>query len=109
MKRGEIYLVRHPRRRDPKRRRAFVVVSRPVAIASRFATVICAPIFTTRGGLATQVAVGVNEGLKHDSAIHCDELVSLTKHALTDYVGSLSSTKITELNDGLRVALALDG
>ena len=104
-----LYLARHPRRRDPKRRRAFVVVSRPVAITSRFATVICAPLFTTRYGLATQVAVGVDEGLKHDSAIHGDELVSLPKGALTNYVGSLSPTKITELNDGLRVALALDG
>ena len=108
MKRGEIYLVRHPRRRDPKRGRAFVVVSRQVAITSRFATVICAPIFSTRSGLATQVAVGVDEGLKHESTIHCDELVSLPKSALTDYVGALSSMKLGELNDSLRVALALD-
>lgn len=64
MNRGDVYLVRHPNRRDPKRRRPFVVVSRQVAIQSRFATVICAPIFTTRAGIATQVSVGVNEGLK---------------------------------------------
>jgi mRNA interferase MazF len=106
--RGDIYLVRHPNRRDPKRRRPFVVVSRHVAIRSRFATVICAPIFTTRAGIATQIPVGINEGLKHESSVHCDELVSLPKTTLTDYVGSLSGMKIEELNEGLRVALELE-
>ena len=71
MKRGEIYLVKHATRRDPGRRRAFVVVSRQILIeSSGFATVVCAPVFTTRAGIETQVPVGVNEGLKHDSAVH---------------------------------------
>ena len=70
---------------------------------------ICAPIFTTRAGIASQVSVGVSEGLKHESSIHCDELVSLPKTMLTDYVGSLSTVKIHDLNEGLRVALALEG
>ena len=108
MNRGGIYLVRHPTRRDPRRQRPFVVISRQVAIDSRFETVICAPIFTTRAGLATQVPVGIEEGLKHDSAVHCDELVSLPKSALTDYVGSLRSAKVVQLDAALRTALALD-
>lgn len=66
------------------------------------------PIFTTRAGLATQVPVGIEEGLKHDSAVHCDELVSLPKSALTDYVGSLRSAKVVQLDAALRTALALD-
>ncbi len=111
MKRGEIYLVKHATRRarrDPRRRRAFVVVSRQILIESRFATVVCAPIFTTRAGIETQVPVGVHEGLKHDSAVHCDELVSLPKAALTDYLGTLSSVKMEDLNRSLRVALAIE-
>ena len=55
-----------------------------------------------------QVAVGVNEGLKHDSAIHCDELVSIAKTALTDYVGSLSDEKIADLDRALAIALGLN-
>ncbi|HEX8151992.1 MAG TPA: type II toxin-antitoxin system PemK/MazF family toxin [Thermoanaerobaculia bacterium] len=51
--------------------------------------------------------MGISEGLKHDSAIHCDELVSLAKTALTDYVGMLSAAKISELNRALSVALDL--
>ncbi len=106
MKRGELYRVRHPKG-DPKRSRVFVVVSRQSVIDSAFPTVTCAPVFSSRHGLATQVPVGVGEGLKHDSAIHCDELVSLAKSVLTDYVGSLAASRIRELDRALAIALEL--
>ena len=105
MKRGELYRVAHPSARDPRKHRVFVVVSRQVLIDSRFSTVICAPIYSTHDGLSTQVLVGVGEGLKHDSGIHCDELVSLPKSALTHYVGTLTPSKTEALNQALRIAL----
>jgi len=77
MKRGDVYLVKKPSSGDPKKRRAFVVVSRQILVDSKYATVICAPIYSTISGLSTQVPVGVPEGLQHESAIHCDNLVSL--------------------------------
>jgi mRNA interferase MazF len=83
------------------------VVSRQALIASRFSTVVCAPIYTRRDGLATQVAVGPEEGLKHESSIHCDVLVSLPKASLTDYVASLKPARLRALDQALRVALAL--
>jgi len=85
----------------------FVVVSRQVLIDSRFSSVICAPIYTSHEGLATQVPVGPDEGLKHDSSIHCDELVSLAKSVLTNCVGTLPPAKIAALNQSLQVALDL--
>ncbi|HET7090873.1 MAG TPA: type II toxin-antitoxin system PemK/MazF family toxin [Anaerolineae bacterium] len=105
MKRGELYRVPHPSARDPKKFRVFVVVSRQVLIDSRFSTVVCAPIYSTHDGLSTQVLVGVDEGLKHESSIHCDELVSLPKSTLTHYVGTLSPEKIEALNQALCIAL----
>ena len=105
MKRGDLYRVSKPSARDPKRFRVFVVVSRPVLIESSFSTLICAPVYSVHHGLSTQVPVGVREGLKHDSSIHCDELVSLPKTALTNYVGALSPEKIEVLNEALRIAL----
>jgi len=105
VKRGELYRVAHPSARDPRKHRVFVVVSRQVLIDSRFSAVICAPIYSTHDGLSTQVLVGVGEGLKHDSSIHCDELVSLPKSALTHYVGTLTPSKIEALNQALRIAL----
>lgn len=106
MKRGELYRVRKPGG-DPRRSRVFVIVSRQVLIDSRFSTVICAPIFSRGQGLQTQVGVGASEGLKHASWIMTDQLVSLDKSALTDYVGILPAPKVDELDDALRVALAL--
>ena len=108
MKRGEIYRVSKPQGNDPRQYRFFVVVSRPALTLSRFSTVICAPIYTTHDELSTQVAVGVDEGLSHDSSIHCDALMSLPKAILTNYVGSLPATKLQALNRALLVALDLD-
>ena len=105
MKRGELYRVAHPTQSDPKRFRTFVVVARQVAIDSRLSTVVCAPIYSSYHGLASQVLVGVEQGLKHESSIHCDELVSLPKSALTNYVGSLPLPKLEELDRALAVAL----
>ena len=68
---------------------------------------ICAPVYSTRHGLATQVDVGLNEGLRHDSSVHCDELVSLRKSQLTQFVGTFDTTKLKCLDDALMVALGL--
>lgn len=86
-----------------------MIVSRQAVIESRFSSVICAPVYSAQHGLSSQVAVGIEEGLKHDSAVHCDELVSLPKTALTDYVGTLSQQKLAELNRALAAALDISG
>jgi len=106
VRRGELYRVFRPGR-DPKEYRTFAVVSRSALIDSRFSTVICAPIFSNGQGLSTQVAVGPDEGLKHASWIMCDNLVSIRKSELTDYVGSISASKLVELNVALKMALDL--
>ena len=130
MRRGEIYRVHQPGSpaaghhgsdrpakdrpandrpaNDPKLYRSFVVVSRQVLIDSRFPTVVCAPILTRGHGFSTQVSIGVNEGLKHESWILCDNLVSLRKVQLTRFVGSLAHAKIEELDRALKMALALE-
>ena len=108
MKRGELYLVKKPGAPDPRRQRVFVVVSRQVVIDSRFSTVICAPVYSRHDALSTQVRVGVNEGLKSDSSIHCDELVSLPKSLLTHYIGQLPNSRLQELNRALVRALDLE-
>ncbi len=81
------------------------MVSRQILIDSRFSIVICAPIYSKHDGLSTQVSVGIDEGLKHDSSIHCDELVSLPKTTLSNYIGKLTPNKIIETDEALRIAL----
>ena len=109
MRRGELYRVKRPSSRDPRKFRVFVVVSRQVLIDSRFSTVICAPVYTAYEGLTTQVLVGTDDGLKHDSGIHCDELVSLPKSMLTHFIGMLPPEKLRLLNEALKAALELHG
>jgi mRNA interferase MazF len=108
LKRGDLYRVRRPGSRDPRKSRVFAVVSRQTLIDSRFSTIICAPVYTRRTGLATEVPIGPAEGLKHESSILCDALVSLPKSALTDFIGALAQHQVRALDGALRVALALE-
>jgi mRNA interferase MazF len=104
VRRGEVYRVRHPQHGDLKKSRCFAVVSRQELLDSRANRVLCAPVNTKGFGLATEVTIGVDEGLKHPSVINCDQLTRLEKSLLTDYIGKLSPKKQHEL----RVALDVD-
>jgi mRNA interferase MazF len=106
MRRGQPYRVHQPPG-DPTRHRIFAIVSRQTPIDTRFPTVICAPVYTNGSGLSTQVGVGQNEGLKHESWILCDDLASVLKSDLTQFVGSLSQAKLAEVDRALAMALDL--
>jgi len=108
MKRGELYRVYKGSKYDPKDYRTFLVVSRPALIASNFSSVVCAPVYTKSHDIPTQVEVGVDEGLKHDSVICCDELTSVPKYMLTNFIGTLPDTKMDAVNNAIRIALAVE-
>ena len=108
MRRGEIYLVAQPGTSDPRRTRPYVVVGRQRSLSSSFTTAICAPVYSKHHGLASEVQVGSESGLKHDSAISCDNITSLPKGFLTNYLGQLSPEKTHELDLALTVALGID-
>jgi mRNA interferase MazF len=106
MRRGQLYRVHQPPD-DPKRHRIFAIVSRQALIDTRFSTVICAPVYTNGSGLSTQVSVGQDEGLKHESWILCDNLASVSKSELRQFVGSLSQAKLAAVDRALAMALDL--
>jgi mRNA interferase MazF len=108
LRRGEIYRVRQPQHGDPKKSRCFAVVSRQDLLDSKANRVLCAPINTSGVGLSTEVQVGVDEGLKHDSVINCDQITRLEKSMLTDYIGALSLAKLKQLRSALVVAFDID-
>ena len=107
MKRGELYLVHKPGSADPRKQRVLVIASRQAWIDSRLSTLVCAPVYSQHDGLSTQVRVGVEEGRKKESSIHCDELVSLPKPGLTHYAGSLGPAEQKEFDRALANALEL--
>lgn len=65
-------------------------------------------MYSRHDGLSTQVQIGIDEGLKHESSIHCDELVSLPKSALTQFVGRLDDLTIGKLKHALAKAIDIE-
>ena len=51
--------------------------------------------------------IGIDEGLKHDSSIHCDDLISIPKSSLTHFISTLSLPKIRELDKAIAIAVGL--
>jgi len=107
VKRGELYRVARPTKNDPKNFRMFVVIGRQEVIDSSYSTVICAPVYSNCLGIETEVEIGIDEGLKHHSCVRCDELFSIHKSVLTNYIGKLSAAKLQELNKALKIALVI--
>jgi len=106
--RGEIY---RSRERVPERGAKpgyYVVVSRQFIVENEdVSTVICAPVYSQALGLATEVAVGTEEGLPKTSAIRCDFLMLMFKRKLTTLVGRLAGARLRELDAALGCALDL--
>lgn len=104
MERGDIYLTA-PNPPDPRRRRAFIVVSRAELIASRYSSVVCVPLYTAFVGTPTEVAMDEHSGLKRLSYARCDELTSVPRGRLTEFVGRVPLEKLRDLNRAMAVAL----
>ena len=108
MNRGEIYRSREEAPKRGHKPGYYLVVSRGfVAGNEDLATVICAPIYTRRLGLDSEVELGRADGLDHDSAVRCDFLTLVFKERLRHLVGALRPSKILELDRALSVALEL--
>ena len=101
MKRGEVWWAKLDKRRP------VVLLSRDEAYSLR-ALVIVAPVTTTVRGYAVEVKLGTREGLPRECVVNCDWLVTIAKKDLTERAGSLSRTKLAQLEDALRFALGLD-
>ncbi len=59
-------------------------------------------------GLPTEVPVGRTHGLDRDSAVNCDNLVTLRKSLLVRRKGELDPESLDRLRTALRLALDVD-
>ena len=108
MTRGEIYRTKDRIAERGGKPGFYVVVSRPfIAEHDDVSTVICAPVYSEVLGLMTEVVLGPNEGLPKSSAARCDFLTLMFKRRLTGFIGTLTPTKVGELDRALTTALAL--
>jgi len=54
-----------------------------------------------------QVPVEIGEGLKYSSSVYCDELVSIPKTVISNYIDTLSEQKLDQVNRALATVLAI--
>lgn len=98
--RGEIWQYSF---KSPNKRRPVVVLTRQEVI-DYLDTVMVAPITSTIRGAPSEVIVGVDEGLKRESAINLDHVQTVDKSRLKRYVGSLDAIKMRQVCRALAIA-----
>jgi mRNA interferase MazF len=83
-----------------------LVLTRELMVG-RMSTVTVAPITSTVHGIATEVPVGPRNGLDTDSAITCDQIVSIPIDQLHEQCGWLLDAQELELHEAIRAAFDL--
>lgn len=73
-------------------------------VLSLLDTAMVAPVTSTVRGLPSEVPVGTEEGLKHDSAVNLDHVQTVDQSRLHAYVGALSTGKMRQVCRALAVA-----
>jgi mRNA interferase MazF len=91
----------------PDRRRPVLVLTRQPVI-DLLHSVMVAPVTSSRRGLPSEVPVGADEGLKQASAVNLDNVQSVERSRLTQYVGSLSPAKMQAVCRALAIAVECD-
>ncbi len=84
-----------------------MVVSRAELLASRYSSVVCVPLYSNFAGTPTEVALDETSGLKQLSYARCDELTSVARTRLTDFLGRVPSHKLSELARAMATALEI--
>ncbi len=83
---------------------------RPVLVMTRdpmgrlLQSVICAPITSTIRGLSTEIVLGVDAGLAHDSVANFDNLLLLDRARLIRRLGRASPAVMDAACDALAIA-----
>ncbi|HXH24522.1 MAG TPA: type II toxin-antitoxin system PemK/MazF family toxin [Vicinamibacterales bacterium] len=102
--RGEIWTYRF---KAPDKRRPVLVLSRQDAI-ELLHTVLVAPVTSTVRGAPSEVVIGVDEGLKRESAVTLDHVQTVERARLVGYVGSLGPDKMRRVCRALAIATGCD-
>ena len=91
----------------PDKERPVLVLSRQEAL-SKLRTAIVAPITSTIRELPSEVIVGIDEGLRHDSAINLDHVQTVEQRFLRRFAGTLSDEKMRQVCRALAAATGCD-
>jgi mRNA interferase MazF len=100
VKRGDIWMYTFA---EPDRRRPVLVISRQ-SVISLLRTVMVAPITSAVHGVPSEVRVGVEHGLKHESAVNLDHVQTVDRSRLNGFIGHLGDELMDEVCRALAVA-----
>lgn len=101
---GDIRLVEMP---APDKRRPALILSRTTHL-QHLTQIVVAPITRTVRGIATEIPLGPESGLKEPSAAKLDQLQAVHRSRVGRFVGSLDRSRKREVRDALMFALELD-
>lgn len=112
MRRGELWWgdLPEPVGAGPGYHRPVVIVQADGFTISHIATVVVAAVNSSRRLAAAPGNVRLprgSSGLGRDSVINVSQLLTVDKFLLRQRIGQLSAAKLHELDDGLRLVLAL--
>jgi mRNA interferase MazF len=99
--RGEIRLLRFA---TPDKTRPVLVLTRATAIGY-LSRVTVAPISSTIRDVPSEVALGVDDGVKHPCAVNLHNVVTVEKAAVGRRVGQLGAERMREVCRALAFAL----
>ena len=102
--RGEIWLYTF---KAPDKKRPVVILTRQ-AVLPLLRTAVVAPVTSNIRGLPSEVQVGLDEGLKHNSVVNLDWVQTVEQRLLTHYVGSLGEARMVEVCRALVIAMGCD-
>ena len=93
--------------RAPDKRRPVVVLSR-ASVIPLLRTVMVAPITSAIHAVPSEVVVGVDQGLKHPSAVNLDHVQTVDRSRLTQYLGHLDDDLMAAVCQALAIATGCD-
>jgi mRNA interferase MazF len=100
IRRGEIWMFAFS---APDKRRPVLVLTRQEVIGLLH-TVMVAPITSTMRGAPSEVAVGIAEGLKKESAVNLDHVQTVEQARLVRRLGHAGPAKMRDVCRALAIA-----
>lgn len=88
------------------KRRPVLVLTREVMVG-RMSTVTVAPVTRTSYGIATELPVGIRNGLPQQSVVKCDQITSISIGQLHERCGLLLDVQELALHEAIQAAFDL--
>ena len=100
VKRGDIWMYAFA---APDKKRPVLVISRQ-SVIPLLRTVMVVPITSAIHGVPSEVLVGTEHGLKHESAVNLDHVQTVERSRLSRFIGHLDDDVMDEVCRALAVA-----